>query len=201
MPVLVINKQKTMVVRYFCILFTFVFFASLECNGKSIKIFKSTDVQSNHNKTSGARLKNPPKVSISDLTICLRFYEYLRLDSMLVNSRPFDYDDPFIFFSFYDKLERGKFESAFAFLSSPMNYKKISVDWAPLRWHHVCFSYDSGLSRERIVSNGEIVLDGLNEAVKDKSIPIPEEIFANFFIMRKGFPETAGPQICTQCLE
>ena len=90
---------NTMEVRYFCILFTFVYFASLECNGKTIKIFKSTDVLSNHNKTSGARLKNPPKVSISDLTICLRFYEYLRLDSVLVSSRTFAYDDPFIYFS------------------------------------------------------------------------------------------------------
>ena len=53
----------------------------------SIKVISTTENWNSFTKTSVATLTNPPQVSLTDVSICFRFYEFRRLEeAFLVSS-------------------------------------------------------------------------------------------------------------------
>ena len=54
---------------------------------KTIKVLTTEEDLSKFKDGSGARLKNPPNIHLVDLTICLRFYDFVLVDKFLVHSR------------------------------------------------------------------------------------------------------------------
>ena len=61
---------------------------------KTIKVLTTEEDLSKFKDGSGARLKNPPVVELVDVTVCLRFYEFVLvkkkhlISSMLSSSSP-----------------------------------------------------------------------------------------------------------------
>ena len=96
---------------------------------------------------TGAYLKNPPNVSLIAITVCFRFFDYLRYDRMIIGGPDLWIKDQLFEAELYDTW--------FGFLRSST---PIKPSWAPKQWNHVCFSFASHFGQVTIVSNAMLVL-------------------------------------------
>ena len=59
----------------------------------------------------------------------------------------------------------------------------IIVDWPPMKWNHVCLSYQNVSRITKIVSNGKVVFDEVDEDLKSSGAVMPDDFLKNLYIM------------------
>ena len=58
----------------------------IKTGSKTIKVLTTTEDVTKFTDGSGARLRNPPDVQLVDVTVCLRFYQFLLIINTLISS-------------------------------------------------------------------------------------------------------------------
>ena len=157
---------------------------------RSTKVFKTTDDLSKAVPCpdflgycgSGARLRYPPDVEMVDLTVCLRFYAF-SLDGVLISSQP----NPV---SLMSTLFIPNFFQQFMFQGI---FTPFETDWPIMTWNHMCWSFANRTSLIKMVVNGEVVTEKVDEVLEKKSATISAEFLQTLVIMRAYEPKVTPP--------
>ena len=135
-----------------CLIFSYLPIA--RTSGETIKVLTTEEDLAKFSDGSGARLKDAPVVDLVDVTVCLRFYEFIRVKQKeLINSK-YEYDISSPIFALGDYADGNKW---FGFLSRWTKLTK-NLDWPIMTWNHICWSFDNETSIIRMVSNGDVAV-------------------------------------------
>ena len=108
-----------------------------------------------------------------DLTLCLRFYEFVITDGFLVESGN-------LLRMQHKPREDGR-SKYLRFLTYSGFYESV---WSPRRWHHVCLSFEGSTGRLVMVTNGQVVLDIIAGPLDTELLH--QDVLGNLNIMRTG---------------
>ena len=153
---------------------------------KTIKVLTTEEDLSKFKDGSGARLKNPPVVELVDVTVCLRFYEFVLVKKKHLISSMLSSSSPILVIGDHYPKWIG-FQSRWTKVAS-------NIDWPIMTWNHICWSFDSETSTNRMVSNGDAALEEIDENLLKHPKVIPPEFLGTLFIMRKSYPDPINVQ-------
>ena len=142
--------------------FLLLIILSSEGNSEKIKIFKAMDTaQSSLMENPGARLLQPSQKSVTDLSLCFRFFNYKIQNQFFMSRTSINCN---LCWDFYSQVEWSQ-DGSKLLLYQSFNWRFVDLErkdtmWrlTPMEWHTYCFTYDQR-SRQRIVYiDGEIIL-------------------------------------------
>ena len=178
-------------------LFEVVFIVSLmatEGSFQTIKVFKTTNNIEKFKDGTGARLvQDVQDFELVDISICLRFFFFAKLDTfniLIYSKQNWDtFASNMVIFGLQDWTIHHEPRISIGLMDTWYD-TSILIAWPAMAWHHVCLTYHNNSSVMTVVSNGGRHFKKVTlEHLKKNPTPIPPEFLTNLFIMRASTTE------------
>ena len=154
----------------YCWLFLLHFLIS-GAKSTPLKVLATTDDLTKFSGGSGAKLIHPPDIQLVDVTVCLRFYDFVLVDKYLVFSKDDDGTKMAPVFGIFE----GTFPKRFLwYVLWNGVWNKMEYDFSLLTWHHICWSYFNSTSTSRMVIDGDEVLEQIDIKLTKSPMAIPK---------------------------